>query len=91
MTGADYLAEIYITLDGDGYVIGLTHYTPPKAGWTWGDPENCYPPEAAEYEYDLLNEDGTEYEGEWGADWWRDIEWAIDEEMCARADDEDNH
>lgn len=51
----DYTVEI----DDVEYLARVTYYYRGAPGRTSGPPENCYPPEPPELDWELLNLDGT--------------------------------
>ena len=48
--------KIRTTIDGVEYVVVVKSYRPGTPGYTWGRPEDCYPPESPEADFDLIDE-----------------------------------
>ena len=59
MTGA----QIDIKIQGIPCIAEVTHYTPADPGCITAAPENCWPPEPAEIEYEILDRKG--YKAAW--------------------------
>ena len=52
----DGIFEFCTTIDGTEYVVVVKSYTPGTQGYTWGRPEDCYPPESPEADFDLIDQ-----------------------------------
>lgn len=53
------MTDFNTTLHGLKCICRVTHYRPHVPGRISGPPEDCYPAEEAEFEYTILNIDGT--------------------------------
>ncbi len=53
------MTDFTTTLCGIKCICRVTAYRPAVPGRVSGPPEDCYPPEAAEFEYEILNLDRT--------------------------------
>lgn len=52
------MLEIETTVGGHECIASLISYTPGDPGRTWGRPEDCYPEEGPEIDFEILDMDG---------------------------------
>jgi hypothetical protein len=53
------MSDFTTTLHGIKCICRVKHYRPYVPARISGPPEDCYPEESAEFEYEILNLDGT--------------------------------
>lgn len=84
------MLEFCTVIDDEEYIVVVKSYTPGKPGRTYGNPEDCYPPEPPEAEFDLIDEMTGKPADDAACQHYQYIVDRIDDEMAARTDDEDN-
>jgi hypothetical protein len=83
--------EFCTTIDGEEYIVRVKGYTPGDPGRTWGKPDSWRPPSGPDADFDLIHELTGDHADDVAAKNYYWIVGLIEEEMCARADDEDTY